>query len=83
MSKEVEQYIASRFRCRVCGSTKVKIKKLAMTGASFFDRWMNWQRHRYYFASCENCGYTEIYDAEVLEGRKGRISEIMDLLFGG
>lgn len=33
-------------------------------------------------ASCENCGYTEVYNPEVLEG-KDDVGAVMDLLFGG
>ena len=83
MSKEIEEQIASSFKCRICGGSRAKTKKLAMTGAGLLERWANWQRHRYYFVSCENCGYTEIYDAEVLEKERSRISDIIDLLFGG
>ncbi|AEA46444.1 zinc ribbon domain-containing protein [Archaeoglobus veneficus] len=57
-------------------------KKLAMTGASLLDRWMDWQRNKYYFVTCSNCGYTEVYDAEVLEGKKGKLDDIFDLIFG-
>jgi len=53
-----------------------------MTGASFFDRWMDWQRNKYYFVTCLNCGYTEVYDAEVLEGKKDVLGDLFDLIFG-
>jgi predicted nucleic-acid-binding Zn-ribbon protein len=32
--------------------------------------------------SCRNCGYTEIYNPEVLEGKK-HLGSILDVLFGG
>ena len=57
----VKDKILAKFRCPKCGSTRGRVKKLAMTGAGLFDRWMDWQRNKY-------CGYTEVYDAEVLEG---------------
>ncbi len=57
------------------------MRELAMTGTGLFDRWMDWQRNKYYFVSCTNCGYTEVYDAEVLDGRDD-ISDLLDLIFG-
>ncbi len=77
----VKDKILAKFRCPKCGSTRGRVKKLAMTGAGLFDRWMDWQRNKYYFVSCTNCGYTEVYDAEVLDGRDD-ISDLLDLIFG-
>ncbi len=78
---DVVDEILARFRCPKCRSTKGRVKKLAITSAGLFERWMDWQRNKYYFVSCTNCGYTEVYDAEVLEG-KGDISDLLDLIFG-
>jgi predicted nucleic-acid-binding Zn-ribbon protein len=82
ISMKIEDEIASRFKCPKCGVQRARVKKLAMTGASIIDRWMDWQRNKYYFVTCLNCGYTEVYDAEVLEGDKDKISDLLDLIFG-
>ncbi|AGK62186.1 putative nucleic-acid-binding protein containing a Zn-ribbon domain [Archaeoglobus sulfaticallidus PM70-1] len=78
---KVEDRILSHFKCQKCGVQTARIKKLAITGASFFDRWTDWQRNTYYFVSCTNCGYMEVYDAEVLEGKKDKLTEVLDLIF--
>jgi hypothetical protein len=44
---------------------------------------MDWQRNRYYFVSCSHCGYTEVYDATVLDGKGDSLRDIIDLIFGG
>ncbi len=79
---KIEDEILARFRCPKCGNPNAKVKKLAMTGAGLFERWMDWQRNKYYFISCTNCGYTEVYDAEILEGKKDKLSDLLDLIFG-
>jgi hypothetical protein len=78
----VEDALSSRFKCAKCGNQVAEVKKLAMTGAGFLDRMMDWQRNRYYFITCTNCGYTEVYSEKVLEGQKGRLGDIIDLIFG-
>ncbi len=78
----VEDVLRSRFKCAKCGNQVAEVRKLAMTGAGFFDRMMDWQRNRYYFITCTRCGYTEVYSEKVLEGQKGRIEDIIDLIFG-
>ncbi|RLI80123.1 hypothetical protein DRP05_01425 [Archaeoglobales archaeon] len=80
---KVEEEIANRFKCPKCGVQRAKVKKLAMTGASLLERWADWQRNKYYFVTCTNCGYTEVYDAEILDGKKGGIEDLLDLIFGG
>ena len=79
---KVGDEIAARFRCPKCGNNGAIVKKLAMTGANLLDRWLNWQRNKYYFVTCSNCGYTEVYDAEILDGKKGKLADLLDLIFG-
>ncbi len=38
------------------------------------------QPYRYLFASCNNCGYTEIYNLDTLEG-KDDLGNLFDILF--
>jgi len=78
----VEQEISAKFKCAKCGGTSAQVQKLAMTGAGIIDRMMNWQHNKYYFVTCMHCGYTEVYDEEVLKGKGKALSDIIDLLFG-
>jgi predicted nucleic-acid-binding Zn-ribbon protein len=73
--------IAQRFVCAKCSGTGATVKRIAASGtglSKFFDI----QHNTFIAASCRNCGYTEIYNPEVLEG-KDRTGAILDILFGG
>ncbi len=50
-----------------------------MSGTGF-SRLMEIQPYRYAFASCNNCGYTEVYNLKVLEG-KDDLGTILEVLF--
>ena len=39
------------------------------------------QHNRFIAVSCENCGFTELYNPEMLEG-KSRLGDVLDVLFG-
>jgi len=77
----IEKEIASKFKCTKCRNAGVSVKSLAMagTGASTL---FNIQHNRYIFASCYNCGYTEIYDLDKLSGGKDKVGNILDVIFG-
>jgi len=38
------------------------------------------QPYRYAFVSCANCGYTEVYDLRILEG-KDNLGTFLEVLF--
>jgi predicted nucleic-acid-binding Zn-ribbon protein len=38
------------------------------------------QPYRYVFASCTNCGFTEVYNLKVLEG-KDNVGTFLEILF--
>ncbi|MHB1007353.1 MAG: zinc ribbon domain-containing protein [Chloroflexota bacterium] len=78
---DVEKLLSERFVCGKCRSHGASVEKLAMTGTGL-SRLMDFQRHQYMFVSCQNCGYTEVYNRAVLEGARGRGMDILDLLFG-
>ena len=40
------------------------------------------EHNQFVTASCTNCGFTEIYNPEVLEGKR-HLGSIFDILFGG
>lgn len=57
-------------------------KELAMTGTGL-SKLFDIQYNHYLFVSCTHCGYVEIYNSDVLNGKKsGQLGSIMDILFG-
>jgi len=77
MSK-IEKEIASRFKCPKCHNTGANVKSLAMAGTGT-SKIFNIQHNRYIFASCNDCGYTEIYDLDMLSGGKDTVGNIEDV----
>lgn len=77
----IEKEIASRFKCTKCHNTGASVKSLAMTGTGA-SRILNFQHNRYTFITCNNCGYTEVYDLDKLSGGKDTVGNILDLIFG-
>ena len=80
MSK-IEKEIESRFKYAKCHNTGASVRSLAMTGTGF-SKILNFQHNRYTFASCNNCGYTEVYDLDKLSGGKDTVGNVLDLIFG-
>ena len=78
---QIEKEIESRFKCAKCHNTGASVKSLAMTGTGL-SRFLNIQHNRYVFASCNICGYTEIYDLDKLSGGKDTVINILDAIFG-
>ncbi|WP_350356219.1 zinc ribbon domain-containing protein [Cohnella hashimotonis] len=79
---EVAAMLEDRFVCRRCGNNGGVAKQVAMTGTGLSKLW-DIQHHHYLFVSCERCGAVEIYDPEMLLGRKpGSLGTALDLLFG-
>ena len=79
--KNIEKEIESSFVCAKCHSTGAKAKSLAMTGTGN-SKLLDIQHNRYIFASCNNCGYTEVYDLDTLSGNKDEVGNILDIIFG-
>jgi predicted nucleic-acid-binding Zn-ribbon protein len=46
------------------------------------SRLLDIQHNRYVFASCNNCGYSEVYNLDILAGRKDNVGNILDVIFG-
>ena len=78
---KIEKEIASRFKCTKCHNTGASVKSLAMTGTGV-SRFLNVQHNRYIFATCDNCGYTEVYDLDKLSGGKDTVRNILYVIFG-
>ena len=71
--------LASSFICSHCDHHGAKVEKLAMSGTGL-SRLLEIQHHRYAFASCQNCGFTEVYNLRTLEG-KDNLGKFLEVLF--
>lgn len=79
--KDIEKEIESRFVCGKCRSTGAEVKSLAMSGTGL-SKLLDIQHNRYVFASCENCGFTEVYNLDILAGKRDDAGNILDIIFG-
>jgi predicted nucleic-acid-binding Zn-ribbon protein len=79
MAKGVDQLLAQEFCCPRCEHTGAHVERLAMSGTGV-SRLFEIQKYRYAFASCTNCGYTEVFNLRVLEG-KDDLGTFLEILF--
>ncbi len=77
----IDDRLAARFICSKCGGSGAEVKRFAATGTGL-SKLFDIQHNVFIAVSCRNCGYTEIYNPEILEG-KDTASNILDVLFGG
>ena len=75
----VEQQLSSAFRCPKCHQSGAHVEQLAMSGTGI-SRLFEIQPYRYAFASCNNCGFTEIYNLSTLQG-KDDLGTFLEILF--
>lgn len=75
----VDEGLAREFVCDRCDETGAHVEHLTMSGTGL-SRLFEIQRYRYAFVSCNNCGYTEVYDLRVLEG-KDSLGAFLEVLF--
>lgn len=80
MSRVTDE-IQARFKCVKCQHDRCHTKELAMTGSGL-SKLLDIQHNHYLFVSCQNCGYVEVYNPSILEGKKGQLGTIMDIFFG-
>lgn len=78
MSKVID-VLASEFVCSRCHSHGGYAEKLAMSGTGL-SRLFEVQPYRYAFVSCKNCGYTEVFNLKMLEG-KDNLGTFLEVLF--
>ncbi|MCB8952900.1 MAG: hypothetical protein H6650_12905 [Ardenticatenales bacterium] len=76
---QVEQLLGQEFVCARCGRAGGHVERLSMSGTGL-SRLMEIQPYRYAFVSCNNCGYTEVYNLRMLEG-KDDLGTFLDILF--
>ena len=79
MGKTTEEILAESFVCRYCHGSGALVERIAMSGVGI-SRLFDIQHHRYAFVSCEQCGYTEIFNLRILEGQDDP-GKILDIIF--
>lgn len=78
---QIEDQLADRFRCPKCNRRGGVAKRFAATGTGL-SKLFDIQHNKFIAVSCNYCGFTEIYNPEILEG-KSHTGTILDVLFGG
>nr|WP_243735162.1 zinc ribbon domain-containing protein [Paenibacillus turpanensis] len=72
-----------RFKCVKCGHSECEVKEVAMTGTGI-SKLFDFQHNHFLFVSCYYCGYVEVYNPDILAGKKsGKLGTVLDILFGG
>jgi predicted nucleic-acid-binding Zn-ribbon protein len=77
--QQLDFMLSQQFKCPKCDSAGAHVERLAMSGTGI-SRFMEIQAYTYAFVSCLNCGFTEIYNLKMLEGRDD-IGKILEILF--
>jgi predicted nucleic-acid-binding Zn-ribbon protein len=77
--QQLDIMLSQQFKCPKCKSAGGHVERLAMSGTGI-SRFMEIQAYTYAFVSCLNCGFTEIYNLKMLEGRDD-IGNILEILF--
>ena len=76
---KLEDQFAVRFVCDKCKRSGAKVKRIAATGTGL-SKLLDIQHNQFIAVSCKNCGYTEIYNPDMLE-EKSHLGTILDILF--
>jgi len=77
----IEDQLATRFVCSKCKSQGASSKRISAAGTGI-TKLLDIQHNQFVLLSCRHCGFTEVYDPAVLEGKK-HLGNILDVLFGG
>lgn len=78
---KLEETIGTRFKCPKCQGSGAQVKKIAATGTGL-SKMFDIQHNHFIAASCRKCGFTEIYNPDML-GDKSKLGTILDVVFGG
>jgi uncharacterized protein len=82
-AESIGQLITDKFKCVKCSHKECDVKEVAMTGTGL-SKILDVQHNHYLFVSCLQCGYVEVYNPDILAGKKsGALVSIIDLMFGG
>jgi len=79
MSK-IEEQLEKAFVCRKCKQVGAHAERLSMSGTGI-SRMLDIQPYKYIYLSCNNCGFTEVYDLKTLEGKKDGLGDVLDIIF--
>jgi predicted nucleic-acid-binding Zn-ribbon protein len=79
MKKQADDLLAQEFSCPRCERKGAHVERLSMSGTGL-SRLFEVQPYRYVFVSCHNCGYTEVYNLQMLEG-KDDLGTFLEILF--
>ncbi|HET7009262.1 MAG TPA: zinc ribbon domain-containing protein [Anaerolineales bacterium] len=75
----IDDQLGRAFVCRRCDSHGARVERVAVSGTGI-SRLFEIQPYRYAFASCLNCGFTEVFDLKTLEGRDD-VGTVLEVLF--
>ena len=78
---QVDKLLSREFVCPRCEQQGAHVERLAMSGTGI-SRFLDIQTYRYAFVSCNNCGYTEVFNLRTLEG-KDNLGTFLEVLFSG
>lgn len=76
--KTLDGQMSERFVCCKCSSKGAHVDRIATTGGGV-SRILDLQCHNFLVASCRKCGYTEMYNLDLIEAG-GDSWVILDLL---
>lgn len=76
----VDDALAERFVCPKCDARGGVVKRFAATGTGL-SRMFDIEHNVFIAVSCQACGYTELYNPEILE-EKDNLGVFLDALFG-
>ncbi len=79
-SKSLDDALADGFVCAKCGSKEATVARFAATGTGL-SKFIDIQHKQFITISCTTCGYTEIYNSDILEGKR-YLGSIIDVIFG-
>jgi uncharacterized protein len=79
-SVSVTTEMGKRFVCQKCNHQGGKTNRIAVTGTGL-SKWVDIQHNSLILVACQNCGYSEIYTQEILEGKK-YLGRLFDIIFG-
>jgi len=77
----IDEQLSERFVCAKCTHRGATTKRITATGAGL-SKLFDIQHNQFVTVSCRNCGYTEVFNPEVLEGKRA-LGSILDVIFGG
>lgn len=78
--RDLDSLLAEHFRCPKCRNLGASTKRIAATGTGL-SKILDIQHNEFIAVSCVRCGYTELYNPDILE-RKKVLGSVLDVLFG-